>query len=363
MTESVDEGQREPLERILAEIRPPDGADPGDVRRHLDELTKPPGSLGRLEGLAVRLARIYGDPPPPLRHRTVVVLVGDHGVSRREVSAYPREVTTQMCRTLAGGGAAINAIAEAVGARIVAADIGVDANLASVKGLRACNVRRGTRDLVDEAAMTRQETLRAINEGYALFEVEADRTDVVALGEMGIGNTTAASALTSAFLGREVAEVVGRGTGLSRERQAEKVEVVRRAVRRIQNVHDPLDVLAEVGGLEIAGLVGVVFAAARRGKAVVTDGFIATSAVLAATRLKPAIRDYLFASHSSEEPGHRILLDSLRLEPLFDFQMRLGEGTGAALALPILDAAGSVLREMATFSSAGVSGPSCRRGE
>ncbi|NIR79947.1 MAG: nicotinate-nucleotide--dimethylbenzimidazole phosphoribosyltransferase [Gemmatimonadetes bacterium] len=341
----------------MSAIGPPDGADPDDVRRHLDDLTKPPGSLGRLEGLAVRLARIYGDPPPPLRNRAVAVLAGDHGVARRGVSAYPRKVTVQMCRNLATGGAAINAIAGAAGARVVVADLGVDGALDGVPGLRAHKVRRGTRDMVEGPAMTREEAARAIEEGVALFEAEVERTHVVALGEMGIGNTTAASALAAAYLDRDAGEVVGSGTGLSPARRKEKVEVVRRAVRRIRDVEDPLDILAEVGGLEIAGLVGIVLAAARHRRAVVTDGFIATGAALATVRLCPAVRDYLFASHVSPEPGHPIVLKALGLEPLFDFEMRLGEGTGAALALPILDAAGSLLREMATFSSAGVSGP------
>lgn len=344
------------LARLRSEIAPPDAAVPDRVRKRLDELTKPPGSLGRLERLAVRLARIHGDPPPPLRNRTVVVLAGDHGVARRGVSAYPPEVTAQMCRNLAAGGAAINAVAGAVAARVVVADLGVDGVLDGVPGLRSHKVRRGTRDMVDGPAMTRAEAERAIEEGAGLLESERKRTDVVALGEMGIGNTTAASALTAAYLGRDAEEVVGPGAGLPPDRRANKVEVVRRAVCGIRTDAEPLEVLARAGGLEIAGLVGVVLAAARRRTAVVTDGFIATAAVLAAERLRPGIRDYVFASHLSAEPGHRILLDALGLEPLFDLGMRLGEGTGAALALPMLDAAGAVLREMATFSSAGIAG-------
>ncbi len=347
----------EQLSSLIRTVGPARRANPAAVRAHLDDLTKPPGSLGHLEALALRLALIYGDPPPPLGRRTVFVLAGDHGVARQGVSAYPPEVTAQMCRNFASGGAAINAIARAVGADVVAVDVGVDAELGDVPGLVHRKVRRGTRDLACEPALTREEVNRAILAGTELVSERAERIDIVALGDMGIGNTTAATALAAAFTGRPVAELVGPGTGISPERLAHKRTLIETALGRVSPHADVLDILAEVGGLEIAGLVGIALGAARAGRAAVMDGFIATAAALAAVRLCPRVRDYLFASHRSVEPGHIALLDALELRPLFDLGLRLGEGTGAALALPILEAGAAILREMATFSSAGVSGP------
>jgi nicotinate-nucleotide--dimethylbenzimidazole phosphoribosyltransferase len=347
----------EELSSLICAVRPAQRADPAAVRAHLDDLTKPPGSLGHLEELALRLALIYGDPPPPLDRRTIFVLAGDHGVAHRGVSVYPPEVTAQMCRNFASGGAAINAIARAVGAEVVAVDIGVDADLHDVPGLVHRKVRRGTRDLTSQAALTREEACRAILVGAKLVSERADSAGIVVLGDMGIGNTTAAAALAAAFTGRPVADLVGLGTGLAPERLAHKRTIVETALSRLSPQAAALDVLAEVGGLEIAGLAGVALAGAGLERAVVTDGFIATAAALVAVRLCPPVREYLFASHRSVEPGHRALLEALELRPLFDWGLRLGEGTGAALALPILDAAAAVLREMATFSSAGVSGP------
>jgi nicotinate-nucleotide--dimethylbenzimidazole phosphoribosyltransferase len=345
----------EALTSLIAAIEPAHRADPGLVRERLDHLTKPPGSLGHLEELALRLALIYGNPPPSLRRRVVFVLAADHGVAQRGVSAYPAAVTAQMCRNFAAGGAAINAIGGAVGADVVAVDIGVDADLGDLPGVLHRKVRRGSRDLASEAALTSEETAQAILTGAALVAERADTLDVVALGDMGIGNSTVASALTAALTGRPVAAVVGPGTGVGGDRLAHKRAIVECAVRRIAAEEDPFEVLRQVGGLEIAGLAGVVLGAARATRAVVADGFIATAAALVAARLCPAARDYLFASHRSAEPGHRALLEALGLRPLLDLDLRLGEGTGAALCLPMLDAAGAILREMATFGSAGVS--------
>lgn len=345
------------LEALITGIGPARAASPEEVQAHLDRLTKPPGSLGGLEDLARRLARILGDPPPELVHRTVFVLAGDHGVARTGVSAYPPEVTAQMCRNFARGGAAINAIAGATGARVVVADLAVDAEADALGGIRDLKVRRGTRDLSRGPALTREEAHRAVLHGATLVEEALPNLHVAALGEMGIGNTTAASALTCALTGCSAHEVVGPGTGVGDEGLARKRDAVTRGVARVGPGAAPLDVLAELGGGEIAGLVGVTLAAARAGRPVVTDGFIATAAVLVAQRLAPAVSDYVFASHRSAEPGHAILLEALDLTPIFDLGLRLGEGTGAALAFPLLDAAGAVLREMATFQAAGVSGP------
>jgi len=344
------------LETLVGSVRIPRAANPDAVRRRLDSLTKPPGSLGELEELALRLSLIYGDPTPPLRSRVVFVLAADHGVTRHGVSAYPREVTAEMCRNYVNGGAAVSAIARSVGAEVVVADLGVDADLSDVAGLIHLKVRRGTRDLASEPALTRDEATRAILAGASLV-TDGDRgPQLVGLGEMGIGNTTSASAITAALTGVAPDTVVGPGTGVRQEVLRRKQEVVRRGVARLAGRNHPLEILTEVGGLEIAGLVGVVLAGARAGRAIVTDGFIATAAALVAVRLCPAALPYLFGSHCSSEPGHQVLLDALELRPIYRLDMRLGEGTGSALAFPVLDAAAAFLREMATFAAAGVSG-------
>jgi nicotinate-nucleotide--dimethylbenzimidazole phosphoribosyltransferase len=343
------------IAQLIGEVRPPSAASPSEVRRHLDALTKPRGSLGYLETLAVRLAAIYGDPPPAWQRRLVVVFAGDHGVARQGVSAYPREVTAQMCRNYAGGGAAVCAIARVVGATVVTVDVGVDADVSELTNLVHRKVRRGTRDLSIEPALTVDEVTQAIVAGAEVIAMQSPRPDVIGLGEMGIGNTTAASAVTAALTGSDPDVVVGRGTGIGRAMLERKRTLVRQALARLAPSTDAITVLAEVGGLEIAGLVGVTLASAALGRAVVTDGFIATGAALAAVRLCPAVRPYLFASHRSVEPGHRLQLMTLGLRPIFQLDMRLGEGTGAALAFPILESAAGALREMATFASAGVS--------
>jgi nicotinate-nucleotide--dimethylbenzimidazole phosphoribosyltransferase len=348
-------GARRELDRLVASIRPPGAARVIDVRRHLDALTKPKGSLGQLETLALRLARIYGDPPPVWRHRVVYVLAADHGVAARGVSAYPAEVTAQMCRNYASGGAAVSAISRVARAHVVAVDVGVNADLRGVELLVHRKVRRGTRDLSSQPAMSGSEVLRAIGVGQALVANQHPVPDVIGLGEMGIGNTTAASALTAALTGTDPGDVTGRGTGIDPEVLRHKTSLVRQGVSRIPQGASPLRMLREVGGLEIAGLVGVVLGAARIQRAVVVDGFIATAAALVAMRLCPAVRGYLFAAHRSAERGHRVLLSALGLRPILRLGMRLGEGTGAALAIPVLEAAASVLRHMATFESAGVS--------
>lgn len=344
------------MERLVEAISPPDAANPADVRRHLDALTKPPGSLGRLEDVALRLATIYGDPPPPLSRRTVFLLAGDHGVARRGVSAYPPEVTTAMCRNFARGGAAINAVARSVGAGVVVADFGVDADLEDVDGVVGCKLGRGTADLSEGPAMPVDDAARAVLAGADLVTERVRELDVVVLGEMGIGNTTSASALTTALTGAPVAAVVGPGTGLTADGITTKAKVVGQAVRRVAEERGPLMLLAELGGFEIAGLVGVTLSAARAGRAVVCDGFIATAAALVAVRLQPAAADYLIAGHRSPEPGHAALLRALALDPLLELELRLGEGTGGALALPALEAAGTLLREMATFEEAEIPG-------
>ncbi|MDZ7778468.1 MAG: nicotinate-nucleotide--dimethylbenzimidazole phosphoribosyltransferase [Gemmatimonadota bacterium] len=343
------------VEERVGSIAAPTAAGEREVRAHLDDLTKPPGSLGRLEDVACRLARILGDPPPDLHPRVVLVLAGDHGVTAQGVSAYPAEVTAQMCRNIADGGAAVSVFARVARADVVVADLGVRKPVA-YPGVCDQNVVRGTADLSVERALSDADVARAVQAGADLVRDRAPAARVVATGEMGIGNTTAAAAVTAALLGADPAEVVGAGTGVDREGVLRKCRVITKALQRVPADASPIRALSEVGGAELAGLVGVVLEATRRGKPVVLDGFIATAAALAAVRIAPDVQDYLFASHLSTEPGHALQLRALELDPLLDLRLRLGEGSGAALALPLLDAAAAMLREMRTFSAAGVSG-------
>ena len=342
------------LDRLIASIVVPDGRLADAARQRLDSLTKPRGSLGRLEELAVQVVVITGNLVPRVDAPVIFTLAGDHGVAAEGVSAYPQAVTAQMVENLARGGAAVNVLARHVGARVVVADLGVAGPLAGHGGVVERRIAPGTRSITKGPAMSREETARAIAEGAAL--VEASVPDCVGTGEMGIGNTTSASALTAALTGADPAMVTGRGTGVADDVWVGKVEAVRRAldVNR-PDPGDPLGVLAAVGGFEIAGLVGVVLAGAARRVPVVLDGFIATAAGLVAARLAPAARSYLLAAHRSAEPGHVRLLEALGLTPYLELGMRLGEGTGAALGIGLLRAALACYREMATFKEAGVS--------
>lgn len=332
------------------------------ARARLDRLTKPRGSLGRLEELAIALAGITGDPCPRLPRKTVVVMVADHGVAAEGVSAYPQAVTAQMVANFLAGGAAINVLARRAGARVAIVDVGVATDLPAHPGLISRKVARGTRNLAAEPAMTDAEALAAIAVGVEVVAREAELgLDLVATGEMGIANTTASSAIVAAITGHSAAEVTGRGTGIDDAGLAHKVAVVERALAmKPPRADDPLAVLAAVGGLEIAGLVGVILGAADRRIPVLLDGFISGAAALIATELCPAARGYLVAAHRSVEVGHAIVLERMALAPFLEFDLRLGEGTGAALLMPTVDAALAVLEEMATFETAGVSERSSR---
>ena len=318
-----------------------------DARRAYDAKTKPRGSLGRLEDLGCRIAAIRGFVPHEL-DAVIVVAAGDHGVARSGVSAYPQEVTVQMVANFAAGGAAINVLARQAGARLVLVDAGV-ATAFEHELVRAVRVGPGTASMLEGPAMTADEVRRALDAGSALAD-ELGAVDVVALGEMGIGNTTSASALTAALLGVDPALVCGRGTGLDDAGVAHKVDTVRRAIA----LHDEADPLTALGGFEIAFLAGLVLGCARRRIVVLLDGFITGAAALAAVRIDPSAADVLVAAHRSPEPGHALVLDALGLEPLLDLELRLGEGSGAALALPLLRASIAILEEMATFADAGV---------
>jgi nicotinate-nucleotide--dimethylbenzimidazole phosphoribosyltransferase len=346
------------LDDMKRKILGPDEAIRATVARRLDGKTKPPRSLGRLEDLAAAVAAIQRTASPSVRRKAVVVMAADHGVASSGVSAYPQEVTGQMLLNFAAGGAAICVLARQAGAEVVIVDMGC---AAPVKGAPAVLDRRigpGTRDFTKGPAMTREEALKALEAGIAIGSGLAEReVQLIGLGEMGIGNTTAASAMAAAFLGLPAEQVTGRGTGVDDAGYRRKLEAIRKALE--VNRPDPadgLDVLAKVGGYEIAGLAGVTIGAAARNVPVVTDGLIATAAAVAATRLAPAVRGCLLPSHGSVEIGHRRLLDALGLKPLLDLEMRLGEGTGAALAMTLVDASIRILDEMATFESAGVSG-------
>ncbi len=352
----------------LATVRPLDADAMAACAAHLDRLTKPPGSLGRLEMLAIQLAGISGRPDGTVAARAIVVAAADHGVARRGVSAYPAEVTAQMVANFVAGGAAINVLASAVDARVVVVDAGVAWPIPDVEPdlrrggrLVGARVRPGTADMTEGPAMTRDEALTAIATGRTVVtELRADETglDLLGIGEMGIGNTTAASALAAVFTGAPVEAVTGRGTGIDDAGRERKIAAIETALAvNGPDPDDPLGVLAAVGGLEIAVLVGVLVEAALAGIPVVLDGFISTSAALVAVALEPRLGPRLIAGHRSTEPGHRIVLDHLGLAPILELDLRLGEASGAALAMGIIVAAAAIRDEMATFDSAGIDGP------
>ncbi|GCE11983.1 nicotinate-nucleotide--dimethylbenzimidazole phosphoribosyltransferase [Tengunoibacter tsumagoiensis] len=344
------------LQSIREAIQPINAQVVEEARQRQLQLTKPAGSLGRLEEIALQLAGITGQVKPPRLQKAVVVMAADHGVTAEGVSAYPAEVTPQMVLNFLAGGAAINALSKQAQAEVVVVDIGVASELSDQR-LISRKIRWGTANMARGAAMTHEEALQAIAVGYEIVTRLAESgTNVVATGEMGIGNTTAASALTAALLGRDVAEVTGRGTGINDQQLAQKIRIIEQALATNQpDRSDPLDVLAKVGGLEIAGLVGVILGAAERKMAVVIDGFISGAAALVAVTYCPTSRDYLFAGHISVERGHRLIVEALALEPLLDLHLRLGEGTGAVLAFHLLDAALATHNGMSTFGEAGVS--------
>jgi nicotinate-nucleotide--dimethylbenzimidazole phosphoribosyltransferase len=344
------------LESLCDQIGELDAAAMAAARERQLQLTKPAGSLGRLEEIAIQIAGITGNPRPRLPRKAVIVLAADHGVAAEGVSAYPQAVTGQMVRNFLAGGAAINVLARQVGARVVVADFGVAETLDGHPDLVRRSFARGTKNLALGPAMTGEESVAAIRAGAEILAEQVKvGLDVVAVGEMGIGNTTAASAITAAICGMPVADVTGRGTGLDEEGLRRKIEVIERALAiNRPDPMDPLDVLARLGGFEIAGLVGVMLAAAARRIPVVVDGFIAGAAALIAVELCPRVRGFLVAAHSSVESGHRAILERLELVPLLGLNLRLGEGSGAAIALPIVDAALALLDEMATFAEAGV---------
>jgi len=336
------------------------------ARERLDVLTKPPGSLGRLERLAERLSGMTGEMPPALGKKAVVVMAGDHGVCEEGVSAFPSAVTEQMVRNFLGGGAAVNVFAKHAGADVVCVDMGVAAEIAH-PALLVRKIGYGTANMTKGPAMTPEQAERALQAGVELVErLAGEGYRLLALGEMGIGNTTSAAALTSALLGIAPEASVGRGTGVDDAGLARKRDAVARALAAngltaggsdaADRAAYALEALSKVGGFELAGMAGVCLGAALHRVPVVIDGYISTAAALAASFLCPLTPSFLIASHRSEEPGHGLALDALGLEPMLALGMRLGEGTGAALCLRIVEAGADVLGSMATFASAGISG-------
>lgn len=326
--------------------------------KRLNNLTKPVGSLGRLEEIASRLTAIQEREVPDCTNKTVFTLAADHGVTDEGVSAYPKVVTKQMVENFLAGGAAINVLCRQFEIEVIIVDIGVDGRIDASNRLLERKIANGTRNMAHGPAMSEAEVAAALGVGVELARNAAARgRTLIGTGEMGIGNTTAASAIAAVLTGRPVAQVTGCGAGLDAAGVKRKIEVIERAIAvNRPNASDPLDILRTIGGLEIAGLTGLILAAAGRHMPVVVDGFISTSAAALAYAIQPRVRDFMFAAHRSSEPGHTVLLEFIGQRPLLDLEMRLGEGTGAALAMAIVEAAGKLFNEMATFSSAGVSG-------
>ena len=345
------------LAQALERIRPADASAMERAEARQSNLTKPPGSLGRLEEISIKLAGILGTERPAIGGKAVIIAAGDHGVVAQGVTGYPQEVTAQMVLNFLAGGAAISVMCRHLGIRQVIVDAGVAADLPEHADLRSLKVGRGTRDISQGPAMSRQQAEECLQAGINLaVEVIESGADLVATGDMGIGNTTASSAITAAVTGLDPDQTTGEGTGRSPEELQHKISVVRTALSvNSPNPTDGVDLLAKVGGFEIGVLAGVILGAAMMRRPVVVDGFISGAAGLVARAVCPEARDYMIGSHVSAERGHRAALAELSLSPVLDIGMRLGEGTGAALAMPIVEAAAATLSEMATFAEAGVS--------
>lgn len=344
------------IQQLLKQIPPLDDDAMQMAAERLNNLTKPIGSLGVLEDLVIQLAGITGEIIPNVKHKMVVVMAGDHGVVEEGVSAAPQSVTPQMVYNFLNGGAGINVLARLAGAGVKVVDVGVaDPTLHSAE-LISRKVRLGTANMVKGPAMSRNEAIQAIKVGVEVAQAEIDKgINLLATGEMGIGNTTPSSAILAVYSDASLSTIVGPGVGLNSKGISNKVKAIQTALLvNKPDPADPLDVLAKVGGLEIAALTGLILGSAARRVPIVIDGFISGAAALIATKMAPQIKDYIIASHLSEEPGHKVLLEVIGLEPMLRMRLRLGEGTGAALAFHLVEAATRIMREMATFEEAGV---------
>jgi nicotinate-nucleotide--dimethylbenzimidazole phosphoribosyltransferase len=345
------------LETTLASIKPVDQALLATAQAKLDNKTKPLGSLGRIEEFGRRVAAISGSLKPDLSKKVIYTFAGDHGVVEEGISAFPKEVTPQMVFNFLNGGAGVNVLARHAGAEVRVVDMGVDFDFGAVPGLIDRKVARGTKNLAKGPAMTRAEAVAALEAGITLaLDAKYEGVALLGTGDMGIGNTTPSSAIIAVFSGISVRELTHRGTGINDEALERKIRAIEQglAVNR-PDPADPLDVLTKVGGFEIAGIAGLVLGAAAAGIPVVVDGFISTAGALIASELHPSVKEYIFAAHQSVEIGHTFMLERLNAEPILDLQLRLGEGTGAALAMTLIEAGAKVLCEMASFEEAGVS--------
>ncbi|NOY53740.1 MAG: nicotinate-nucleotide--dimethylbenzimidazole phosphoribosyltransferase [Deltaproteobacteria bacterium] len=343
------------IKTTLAAIQPFDPALAEKVQARLDDLAIPPGALGRLQSLGKQVALIRNTLRPEIRTKKVFTFAGDHGVVAEGVSAFPQEVTREMVKNFVRGGAGINVLARHVGAEVIVVDIGVNADPEELNGVEHCKVARGTKNFTKGPAMTREEAEASLTAGIGLIEKYGRGLDLVGTGDMGIGNTTPSSAIAAVLCGRPAAEVTGRGTGIGAETLRHKVEVIERGIGiNRPDPSDPVGVLAKVGGFEIGGIAGLILGAAARRIPVVIDGLISTAGALVAHALQPRVSDYMIAGHRSVEIGHQVMLDHMGLSPLLDLDLRLGEGTGAALAFHIVEAGVKVLTEVLTFTEAGV---------
>lgn len=345
------------LAKTIEKIKPLDAEAMAAAQSRQDRLTKPQGSLGRLEELSIQLAGIQGKPVPQVRQKAIIVMVGDHGVVAEKIGNFPQSVTAQMVSNFLRGGAGINVLARHTGVRLVVVDTGVASELKADPQLISRKIALGTQNMVQGPAMSMEQAIKSIETGIEIITAEvAKGLDIVGTGDMGIGNTTVSSAICAVMTGRPVAEVTGRGTGIDDKQLSHKIEVIKQALAvNRPDPEKPLEVLARVGGFEIGGLAGVMLGAAAQHIPVIIDGFISGAAALIATALSPRLKDYLIASHVSAETGHPILLEHLGLKPLLNLGLRLGEGTGAALGIFLAEAAARILGEMATFAEAGVS--------
>ena len=347
----------EQIKKVIAGIKGLDSKLMGLAQARLDNLTKPQGSLGKLEELAKLIVGITGKKNPDIKNKVIFTLASDHGVTEEGVSAYPKEVTAQMVYNFLSGGAGINILANHIGARVVIADLGVSSDLKPHKNLIIKKINYGTKNFTKVPAMSRDEAIRSICAGIDIFEQEyAKGIDIIGTGEMGIGNTTSSSAIAAVFTKKPLNLLTGRGTGIDEKGLKNKIKVIEKALKiNKPDARDAIDVLAKVGGFEIGGLAGIILAAGAKRVPVVIDGLISATAALIAFKLAPKIKDYMIASHSSVEKGHKIILEYMGFKPLFDLNLRLGEGTGAALGINLAEASIKILTEMATFKNANVS--------
>lgn len=343
------------LQEILKKIQPVDTSRTNEIQAQLDNLTKPQGSLGRLEELARKYCLITGKNKPSIKNKLIFTFAGDHGVTEESVSAFPKEVTPQMVYNFLRGGAGVNVLARHAGARVIVVDMGVDHDFEPVEGLEIRKIGRGTRNMAKGPAMTRDEAESAVLAGIELVEKYRNGLDILGTGDMGIGNTTPSSAIVAVITGTDPEKVTGRGTGIDDKSLQNKVGIIKKAIAvNKPDPEDALDVLAKVGGYEIAGIAGLVLGAALYRIPIVVDGFISTAGALIAAELNPLVKGYIIAAHQSVEIGHRKMLEHLEQVPLLDLNLRLGEGTGAALGISLVEAGVKILAEMATFADAGV---------